>query len=63
MKKDSKQPTDTDLTDEVQLKLGICDQLLEIALKEGLDTGPEADALIRAARRYIADIATLLPRK
>ncbi len=52
-----------DMRDMIQMNLETSDHLLQLALSESVEISPAADALIRAARRYLSDIQILMSQK
>lgn len=52
-----------DMQDMIRMNLEISDHLLQLALSESVDISPAADALIRSARRYVADVQILISKK
>jgi hypothetical protein len=49
-----------DAFDGIQLNAGVIDQLLRVALNGSVELSDPAEAIIRAALRYVRDIQDLL---
>ncbi len=52
-----------DMQDMIRMNLELSNHLLQLALSESVEISPAADALIRAARRYLSDIQISMSQK